>query len=147
LGFNYAVKYVSPLLFSTVPLLDPILTGGISWAWGLEGVPSWSTFLGGGIVMIGIGIVVISEHRRKVREEDQQRHELEANVRAVLEGTDKPPAQNGKKAKKQHEDPEPETQEQLIDPTKKSLWADDGPEEPERDSEGHVRDGSIQSGW
>jgi drug/metabolite transporter (DMT)-like permease len=36
LGFNFAVKYVPPLIFSSVQLLDPGITGLMSWGAGLE---------------------------------------------------------------------------------------------------------------
>ena len=68
LGFNFAVKYVPPLIFSSVQLLDPGITGLMSWGAGLEAFPSASTFLGIGVVAVGIGIVVVQQHRREADE-------------------------------------------------------------------------------
>ena len=39
-GFNYAVQYVSPLVFASILLVDPAVTGIISWVAGLEGQSS-----------------------------------------------------------------------------------------------------------
>ena len=65
LGFNFAVKYVNPLIFSSTQLLDPGLTGLLSWLAGLEGWPERSTFVGVGIVTIGIGFITVYQHRRE----------------------------------------------------------------------------------
>ena len=68
LGFNFAVKYVNPVIFSTVQLLDPGLTAYMSWICQLEKWPKFSTMLGVVIVTIGIMVVVVFEHRRRVDE-------------------------------------------------------------------------------
>ena len=52
-GFNFAVKHLSAVLFSSMQLIDPVLTGIIAWLWGLEGVPSYATGVGGVVVIAG----------------------------------------------------------------------------------------------
>jgi drug/metabolite transporter (DMT)-like permease len=37
LAYNWCIKYIDPVIFSTVQLLDPAFTALISWAAGLEG--------------------------------------------------------------------------------------------------------------
>ena len=34
-GYNYAMQYISPLVFSSVQLIDPAVTGLISWLAGM----------------------------------------------------------------------------------------------------------------
>lgn len=72
IGFNVAVKHISAVVFSTVQLVDPALTGFIAWIWGLEGIPSVATFIGGVVVALGIAAVVVFEARRKRAEESAQ---------------------------------------------------------------------------
>lgn len=38
LAFNWCMKYIDPVVFSTVQLLDPVFTAWMTWAVGLEGV-------------------------------------------------------------------------------------------------------------
>jgi drug/metabolite transporter (DMT)-like permease len=87
LGFNFAVKYVNPLIFSSTQLLDPGLTGLLSWAAGLEGWPSASTFLGIAIVTLGIGFITVYQHRREgattVATEAAAAHALEEATQAT----------------------------------------------------------------
>ena len=61
LGFNHSVKYVPPLVFSIIILLDPVLTGFFSFEIGLEALPSFWTVVGGAIVLGGIAVVVTNE--------------------------------------------------------------------------------------
>lgn len=67
LGFNFAVKNLPHLVFSSVQLLDPGMTGVMSWLAGLEAFPSAATFLGIGIVTAGIAVVVVHQHRRETQ--------------------------------------------------------------------------------
>ena len=60
-GFNYAMQYVSVLVFSASTLLDPAITGIISYAAGLEGIPDFRTIIGGGLIVIGVGAVTVGE--------------------------------------------------------------------------------------
>jgi drug/metabolite transporter (DMT)-like permease len=90
LGFNFAVKYVNPLIFSSTQLLDPGLTGLLSWAAGLEGWPSGSTFLGIAVVTLGIGFITVYQHRREgattVATEAAAAHALEEATQATAAG-------------------------------------------------------------
>jgi drug/metabolite transporter (DMT)-like permease len=56
-GFNYAVKNLPPLVFSASALVDPGLTGVISWICGIEGVPNEPTVVGGVIIVVGVYLI------------------------------------------------------------------------------------------
>jgi len=60
LGFNHAIKYVPPLVFSVIILMEPVLTGIFSFEIGLEALPSLWTGLGGGVILAGILLVVVN---------------------------------------------------------------------------------------
>lgn len=70
-GVNYAIQYLPPLLFSSFNLLDPILTGIISWAAGLEGVPDIFTWIGGGVVICGSGVISYGGQVRQSQSESK----------------------------------------------------------------------------
>ena len=75
LGQNYAVRYTSPVVFSTAQLLDPGLTAFMSWLAGLERLPSVSTGIGVLVVGVGIAGVVLGEYgRRKDQESVRSYH-------------------------------------------------------------------------
>ena len=76
LGQNYAVKYTSPVIFSTAQLLDPGLTAFMSWLAGLERLPSVSTAVGVLLVGMGIAGVVLGEYGR--RKEQESVHSYQA---------------------------------------------------------------------
>jgi drug/metabolite transporter (DMT)-like permease len=63
-GYNYALNYVSPMVFSMARLVDSFLTGLTSWLVGLEGVPGPLVFVGGIIAMCGGYMVIIGEEAR-----------------------------------------------------------------------------------
>jgi hypothetical protein len=63
-GLNFSIKYVSPLVCSTVLLADAPVTGLIAWWMGIEGVPSTWTCVGGAVVLIGIAAVTLGEQAR-----------------------------------------------------------------------------------
>jgi len=69
-ALNYAIQYIPPLLFSCATLLDPIFTGLISWAVGLEGVPTAHTWIGGLVVIAGSACISYGETRRKISGHD-----------------------------------------------------------------------------
>lgn len=60
LGYNIALKHISPLILSIVGLTEPVMTGVISWAVGLEGIPALSTWVGGSFVLLGTSIAVLA---------------------------------------------------------------------------------------
>ena len=64
LGFNHSVKFVPPLVFALILLLDPVLTGLLSFEVGLESLPTFWTFAGGSIVLAGIMVVIMHEGER-----------------------------------------------------------------------------------
>lgn len=49
---------MNPLTLSTVFLLQPPITSMISWMTGVTGPPTWSSLVGGFLVMIGVFFVV-----------------------------------------------------------------------------------------
>ena len=67
-GFNYAMQYISPLVFSSVSLLDPAVTGLLSWGAGIEPIPRIEIWIGGFITLFGIGMVTFGEHFREEEE-------------------------------------------------------------------------------
>lgn len=69
LSLNFAVSYVPTVIYSTSQLLDPGFTATMSYIAGLEGLPQLSTIVGFAIVTIGIAVVCVFEHKRKVKEE------------------------------------------------------------------------------
>lgn len=64
-GFNYAVMYISPLVFSSILLVDPAITGMISWSAGLEDIPSLQTWVGGLTVVTGVLLIIVGENSRE----------------------------------------------------------------------------------
>lgn len=60
-GFNFSMQYIHPLIFSCVLLVDPAVTGVISWLIGVEGLPDLFTTIGGLIVVVGVALVTIGE--------------------------------------------------------------------------------------
>ena len=53
LGYNISLKYIAPLLLSIVGLTEPALTGVITWAVGMEALPTTGTWMGGSLVLAG----------------------------------------------------------------------------------------------
>lgn len=51
-------------MFSSIQLLDPVLTGIMVWMAGLEGIPDLYTWIGGGVIMFGVGLITIGEYNR-----------------------------------------------------------------------------------
>jgi hypothetical protein len=63
-GYNYAVKYVPPLIFSVAGLADAFLTGLTSWMAGLEDIPPLLVWIGGTVAIGGGLCVIVGGHRR-----------------------------------------------------------------------------------
>ena len=61
--------HISPLIFSSIQLLDPVLTGVIVWIAGIEGVPDLYTWIGGTVIIIGVGFITVGEYKRTHKEE------------------------------------------------------------------------------
>lgn len=70
-GFNLAVKFVHPIVFSSVQLLDPGLAGMMSALFGVEPWPSASTYIGFAVVTLGIFTVVLFQARRERMQKQQ----------------------------------------------------------------------------
>lgn len=75
------MQYIPPLVFSATQLLDPALTGIISWAFGIEGIPDAATWIGGLIVMSGVGLLSAGEHLREQKE--QHEHDSATHERDI----------------------------------------------------------------
>eukprot|EP01039_Chlorochromonas_danica_P003650 gene3650-3996_t len=81
-GFNYAMQYIPPLVFASVTLVDPAVTALISWIFGIEALPGIFSWLGGGVVIAGVGIIGYGERvreaaRSNLRETDNATVSLE----------------------------------------------------------------------
>jgi hypothetical protein len=63
------IQFVSPLVFSTVVLVDPAVSGFIAWVAGLEGAPPLLSWFGGIFIIGGIFYVSIGEYMRKLQHE------------------------------------------------------------------------------
>jgi drug/metabolite transporter (DMT)-like permease len=55
------MQYIAPLIFSALGLLDPALTAIISWVIGVESLPSIFSWVGGIVVMVGVGLISLAE--------------------------------------------------------------------------------------
>ncbi len=64
------MQHISPLVFSASCLVDPAMTALISWVFGVEPLPAWFSWLGGGVVIAG---VVVTSHGEKLREEEEEK--------------------------------------------------------------------------
>ena len=58
------MQNIPPLIFSSLSLVDPALTAFISWFVGLEGVPDILIWIGGVIIVGGVGIISYGDHLR-----------------------------------------------------------------------------------
>jgi hypothetical protein len=72
IGTNFAFNIINPVIITTLSLSDSVLTGWFSWVTGLEGLPDPWTIAGGVVLLVGIGFVVVFEHRRKQAEQQMQ---------------------------------------------------------------------------
>ena len=98
-GFNFAIQYISNLVFSSVTLVDPAVTGLIAWIAGLEGIPDLYTMLVGGVVVGGVLLITMGESKEEnndcphanVNAVDDDSAEKDSNYRMVASATDDPP--------------------------------------------------------
>ena len=60
---------MSPLVFSTVILIDPAVSGFIVWVAGLESAPPLLSWIGGAFIIAGVFYVTIGEYCRKLADE------------------------------------------------------------------------------
>jgi len=85
-GFNIAIVYIPPLAYTVIQLLDPPLTGVVSYIMGLEPLPKWPVYLGAAILVGGIVVLVVGEDRRSKAEKlaEQQAKAEEQGRPAVV---------------------------------------------------------------
>jgi hypothetical protein len=62
--YAYSIETVPPVIFATVELVDPFLTGLTSWAMQLEGIPVWQVWAGGALSMVGGFLVIYGQYLR-----------------------------------------------------------------------------------
>jgi drug/metabolite transporter (DMT)-like permease len=58
------MQHIPPLIFSSLDLLDPALVAILSWVGGVEHLPSAYSWIGGMVVMGGVGLISYAEHKR-----------------------------------------------------------------------------------
>lgn len=58
------MQYIAPLIFSALALIDPAVTAILSWAIGVEHLPSLYSWIGGAVVMAGVGLISYGEYER-----------------------------------------------------------------------------------
>jgi len=58
---NILLKYVSPLVITTAMLTEPIIGSIIGYYLGLQSLPGTNTWIGGGLLMVGLVLVVVGE--------------------------------------------------------------------------------------
>lgn len=62
-GLNTCLRYISPLVVSTSVTLEPVIGSLIGWWFFDAGIPGVWTFVGGGVLMIGLLMVVVTSER------------------------------------------------------------------------------------
>jgi hypothetical protein len=67
----FQIQHISPLVFSSITLVDPAITGLIAWLCGIEGVPDIATWAGGFVVVFGVGLIIVGESRRESAEKEK----------------------------------------------------------------------------
>ena len=65
------MQYIPPLIFSACGLVDPAITAILSWAIGVESLPTLVTWIGGFTVMTGVGVISLGDHYRTEEEHKQ----------------------------------------------------------------------------
>lgn len=73
------MQYIPPLIFSSLGLVDPAVTAILSWAIGVESLPSMFSWIGGFVVMAGVGIISYGEHVRTHNEDKSHDHHKDHN--------------------------------------------------------------------
>eukprot|EP01119_Soliformovum_irregulare_P024626 TRINITY_DN8869_c0_g1_i3.p2 TRINITY_DN8869_c0_g1~~TRINITY_DN8869_c0_g1_i3.p2 ORF type:complete len:175 (+),score=42.00 TRINITY_DN8869_c0_g1_i3:597-1121(+) len=70
-GINYAIKYVNPLIVSVMLLLEPAIGSVIGYLVGVSGIPGIWTIIGAPILLLGLGIVTGTAHKREQKEKNK----------------------------------------------------------------------------
>lgn len=63
------MQHIPPIVFSSLMLLDPVCTAILSWMIGIEPLPSIFSWLGGFLVLLGVGFITYGEKDRNHFEE------------------------------------------------------------------------------
>jgi hypothetical protein len=82
-GFNYAVEFISPIVFSSVTLVDPAVTGLIAWLAGLEALPDMLTIMGGIVVVGGVVLISAGERKRAAAHSSEEGSEHDTELSSV----------------------------------------------------------------
>ncbi len=81
------MQHIAPLVFSALALFDPAMTAILSWAAGIEHLPSLYAWAGGAVVMSGVGLISYGEHQRsqheKLEQAEEEKRSLEADVEMI----------------------------------------------------------------
>jgi hypothetical protein len=84
-GFNYAIQYINPLVFSSVILVDPAVTGLIAYVAGIEGIPDSLTIAGGCVVIGGVLLITVGESDREQHHDPHDQANAREDVEAGVE--------------------------------------------------------------
>ena len=60
------MQHIPPLVYSAVALVDPAITGIISWLVGLEHIPNVVIWIGGCIIVGGVCTISYGEHIKEL---------------------------------------------------------------------------------
>ncbi len=81
------MQHIAPLVFSALALFDPAMTAILSWAAGIEHLPSLYAWAGGAVVMSGVGLISYGEHQRshkeKLEQAEEEKRSLESDVEMI----------------------------------------------------------------
>lgn len=76
----FQMQHIPPLVFSALSLVDPAVTAVLSWAFGIEQWPSLFAWIGGAVVMSGVGLISYGEHQRSSKENHDEMNGTEAST-------------------------------------------------------------------
>ena len=79
------MQHIAPLVFSALALFDPAMTAILSWAAGIEHLPSLYAWAGGAVVMSGVGLISYGEHQRSHQEKLEQAEEEKRSLACSVE--------------------------------------------------------------
>ncbi|KAM9979478.1 hypothetical protein ACTFIY_008718 [Dictyostelium cf. discoideum] len=71
-GMNAIIKYIEPVVISVTLLLEPPIGSLMGYIVGVEGLPTFFTFIGGPFIIGGCLLVTISSHLRNKKLQQQQ---------------------------------------------------------------------------
>jgi len=68
---NYLLKYLSPLTISTALLSEPLLGSVMGYFLGMQAIPGIYTWLGGIVLVLGLYMILLGEHKSQQRETEE----------------------------------------------------------------------------